>query len=127
VTYLAEITVDNSQMLLRPGMTATAIVTVLSVKNGLLVPNLALRFLPSASTEAEGSFFSRMLPGPPERKKENDAPATLNNPRVWVVRDGKPAAIPVVPGSSNGKFTEIKSGAVTAGMPLIVETLKVTK
>jgi HlyD family secretion protein len=53
-----------------------------------------------------------------------ESSAALNNPHVWVVRDGKPQPIQVTLGSTDGKLTEIKSGQVTPGMPLIVEALK---
>ena len=63
VTYLAEISVNNDELLLRPGMTATATITVQSIPNALLVSNHALRFLPSASdTDSSSTSF---LPGPP--------------------------------------------------------------
>jgi HlyD family secretion protein len=48
VTYKAILTVDNSDLLLRPGMTATAQISVQEVTDALLVPNAALRFTPPA-------------------------------------------------------------------------------
>src|SRR5277367_5538275 len=57
VTYLADISVDNEQLLLRPGMTATATITVLSLRDALLVSNHALRFLPSNGVKAGGGAF----------------------------------------------------------------------
>jgi HlyD family secretion protein len=124
VTYLAEITVNNDELLLRPGMTATATITVQSVPHALLVSNHALRFLPSTSDKDSSS--SSFLPGPPNSNQNanTESSAALNNPRVWVVRDGRPAPIMVTVGASDGKQTEVRSGQVTAGMPLIVETLK---
>jgi HlyD family secretion protein len=124
VTYLAEISVDNDELLLRPGMTATATITVQSVPNALLVSNHALRFLPSASDS--GSSSRSFLPGPPGRDQnaKTESSAALNNPRVWVVRDGRPSPISVVVGASDGKLTEIRPGQVTPGMQLIVEALK---
>lgn len=124
VTYLAEISVNNDELLLRPGMTATATITVQSVPHALLVSNHALRFLPTAS-DKEGSSRS-FLPGPPNWNQNANAESTaaLNNPRVWVVRDGRPSPIAVSVGASDGKQSEVRSGQVTAGMPLIVETLK---
>jgi len=124
VTYMAAISVENDELLLRPGMTATASITVLARKDAMLVPNHALRFLPATTNGTGGGFFSKMLPSPGGQKKQAEAPSALNNPRVWVVRDGKPVAIPVTIGASDGKFTEIKSSGLTDGMPLIVETLK---
>ena len=125
VTYLAVISVANDELLLRPGMTATAGITVLSLKNALLAPNHALRFAPSATIETGGGFFSRLAPNPGAgTKKESEAPAALNNPRLWVVQNGKPFPIPVTLGATDGKLTEIKSGNVAPGAALIVETLR---
>ena len=124
VTYLAEISVNNDELLLRPGMTATATITVQSVPHALLVSNHALRFLPSTSGKDSGS--GSFLPAPPSSNQNAnvESSAALNNPRVWVARDGKPSPIVVAVGASDGKQTEIRSGQVTVGMPLIVETLK---
>jgi HlyD family secretion protein len=126
VTYLAAISVENPQLLLRPGMTATANITVLSLKNAVLAPNHAFRFTPSAAAESGGGFFSMLAPsfGP---KKETVAPAALNNPRVWIVRNGEPSPIAVTLGATDGKFTEIKSANVAPGQELIVEALKDSK
>jgi len=48
VTYQGVLSVDNSQGLLKPGMTATADITVKIVPNVLTIPNGALRFSPNA-------------------------------------------------------------------------------
>ena len=49
VTYKAVLSIDNSELLLRPGMTATAEIVVEQVKDALLVPNAALRFSPASA------------------------------------------------------------------------------
>ena len=124
VTYLAEIAVNNDELLLRPGMTATATITVQSIPHALLVSNHALRFLPSTNnTDSNSTSF---LPGPPNSNQDANAEssAALNNPRVWVAREGRPSPISVAVGATDGKLTEIRSGQVTPGMPLIVEALK---
>ena len=124
VTYLAEIAVNNDELLLRPGMTATATITVQSVPHALLVSNHALRFLPTASDASSSS--TSFLPAPPSTNQNASAEssAALNNPRVWVVRDRKPSPISVATGATDGKLTEIRSGQITPGTPLIVEVLK---
>src|SRR5262249_3110597 len=48
VTYVTVIDVENSELLLRPGMTATVTFEVAKVANALRVPNAALRFTPEA-------------------------------------------------------------------------------
>jgi HlyD family secretion protein len=74
VTYLAEISVNNDELLLRPGMTATATITVQSIPHALLVSNHALRFLPSASdTEAA-------VPHPSSRRRPARTRMRTRNP-----------------------------------------------
>ena len=46
VTYETILTVDNSDLSLRPGMTANAVITVQQLQDVILVPNAALRFTP---------------------------------------------------------------------------------
>jgi HlyD family secretion protein len=46
VTYKTLLKVDNPDLALRPGMTATADIVVQKIENALLVPNAALRFAP---------------------------------------------------------------------------------
>jgi HlyD family secretion protein len=124
VTYLAEISVNNDELLLRPGMTATATITVQSIPHALLVSNHALRFLPSANENASGSTSFLPAPSSMNQNASAESSAALNNPRVWIVRNGKPSPISVTAGSTDGKLTEIRSGQVKPGMPLIVEVLK---
>jgi HlyD family secretion protein len=52
VTYLTYLDVDNADLSLRPGMTATATITATQRKDVLLVPNTALRFTPTRGPRA---------------------------------------------------------------------------
>ena len=52
VTYLTYLEVDNSDLSLRPGMTATATITATQRNDVLLVPNSALRFSPATPAPA---------------------------------------------------------------------------
>src|ERR1700761_997153 len=47
VTYKGILLVQNRQLLLKPGMTATATITAARLSNALQVPNAALRFMPA--------------------------------------------------------------------------------
>ena len=66
VTYKAVLSTDNSDLLLRPGMTATAEIIVQQVTKALTVPNAALRYAPPAKQSSERtSLLRRLLPGTP--------------------------------------------------------------
>jgi HlyD family secretion protein len=60
VTYTTIVEVDNPEMKLRPGMTATASIVTGEAKNVLRVPNSALRFNPSLSPEEMQALMASM-------------------------------------------------------------------
>jgi HlyD family secretion protein len=130
VTYETVLNVDNSDLSLRPGMTATADITVQKLENALLVPNAALRFTPPVrekeASSSKGSLVSKLLPHPPRRpaKRAEGRTADGRQPRVWMLRDGQLIAIAVTTGATDGAMTEVTSGDVEPGMELVVDTLK---
>lgn len=103
VTYEAQLEVNNDDLMLRPGMTATVDIVVMEVEDRLLVPNAALRYAP-----------------PPD---EQDAPAPAPGPSVWTLKDGKPSRISITTGTSNGSWTEVASGGIAPGTPVIVDQM----
>ena len=122
VTYKAVLDIDNSELLLRPGMTATAEINVTEVKDALLVPNAALRFAPSTTKKSSNrSLLSQLLPGRPQFRPATPRQEAGQNGAVWLLQDGEPVAVKVVIGVSDGKNTEIKSGDLKAGQALIVD------
>ena len=60
VTYTTIVAVENPEMKLRPGMTATVSMVVGEAKNKLLVPNSALRFTPQFTQEEMQAMFESM-------------------------------------------------------------------
>lgn len=125
VTYKAVLTVDNSHLLLRPGMTATATITVKDVKDAILVPNAALRFTPTATTAGDSrSILQQLMPrGPPRRPAATRPDARGPNRTVWVLRNGAPVSVAVTVGVSDGKLTEIKTGEIKPGDRVIVDAV----
>lgn len=126
VTYTTHLSVDNSELLLRPGMTATAEIAVRTVADALLIPSEALRFAPPAApvSESGGGLLSRLLPRPPVRAT---APAaansgTGNRRHVWVLREGSAVEIAVTTGLSDGQKTEIVGGDLQPGDSVIVDS-----
>ena len=127
VTYEADLEVDNGELTLRPGMSATATILANERSNVLLVPNAALRFTPEAQAQAPadaagGGLAARLLPrfprgGTPRRAGTTTAAAR----QVWVLQDGRPVALAVQPGVSDGRMTEVTGGALREGVAVIVD------
>jgi HlyD family secretion protein len=120
VTYKAILSVDNADLALRPGMTATSQITVQEKTNALLVPNAALRYSPPPAAKQQsfsltGLFMPRMPRGEKPIKKE-----TIANERVvWALKDGTPQSITITTGSTDGKMTEVVKGDLAVDTPLI--------
>ncbi|MGA1790813.1 MAG: efflux RND transporter periplasmic adaptor subunit, partial [bacterium] len=131
VTYETVLNVDNSDLLLRPGMTATADIIVKKVKDGILIPNAALRFTPpvqqnNTSKESRG-LVGALLPRPPRRNHQatqrQDKTANSHQKRIWHLKEGIPVPRTVTTGASDGQMTEVVAGEVKPGLPLIVDVM----
>jgi HlyD family secretion protein len=125
VTYLTYLDVDNADLSLRPGMTATATITATQRKNVLLVPNTSLRFTPTTEHAAApgGGLGSSLIPRMPGRTRRSAAvgASTAGAKQVWVLRDGAAVPVAVTPGISDGRMTEITGGDLQAGMLVITD------
>ncbi len=124
VTYLTYLDVDNADLSLRPGMTATATIVATQRKDVLLVPNTALSFAPSTpAAAAKKGITAGLVMGPPRNPRQSAAvsASTAGARQVWMLRDGVPVAVPVTPGISDGRLTEIVRGDLQAGMAVITD------
>lgn len=74
VTYTTIVEVNNPEMKLRPGMTATVSVVTGEAKNVLRVPNSALRFNPSLSPEEMRELMESMRQEMRERREGSSRP-----------------------------------------------------
>jgi HlyD family secretion protein len=122
VTYETLLSVDNSDLLLRPGMTATAEILVLRFDDVLLVPNAALRFNPPKRPDQRrsgGGLVSMLLPRPPQSPKPTRV--AEQGARIWVLRDGAPASVSIETGASDGILTQLVSGPLDAGTEVLVD------
>ncbi len=123
VTYLTHLDVDNSDLSLRPGMTATATITATNRQDVLLVPNSALRFTPGTANTAapRNSVMAALTPRMPggQRRQNTAGASTATARQVWVLREAVPLAVAVTPGISDGRMTEITSGDLQLGMHVI--------
>jgi HlyD family secretion protein len=110
VTYQAVLTVNNDDLLLRPGMTATANIVTLTRKNVLLIPNRALRFAPPAT----------MLSRAQRTRLQRDT----GKERVWLLTPEGPQPVAVTTGPTDGEWTELASGDIKPGAKLIVDLVQ---
>jgi HlyD family secretion protein len=96
VTYDVVVNVDNTDLALKPGMTTSTQIITDQRAHVLRVPDPALRYTPASIPREEG------------------------NARLWLLRDGRPVPVAVVPGLDDDSFTELKSGDVQPGDQVIV-------
>ncbi|MCI2399537.1 efflux RND transporter periplasmic adaptor subunit [Aliiroseovarius subalbicans] len=125
VTYKAILSVANDDLLLRPGMTATADITVARHEQALLVPNGALRFAPpqvveekAEENEAGGGLLALLIP-------DNEEDNRVRSDRsVWVLRDGVALEVSVEKGDTDGQMTQILSGDIVVGDQVITDMIE---
>lgn len=122
VSYETILALDNKDLMLRPGMTATARIVVEEIKDALLLPNAALRFTPPATEEKEKrSFMDQLFPrwgGRPNRPKKDE---NSKEKQVWILKEQQPSAITIKTGASDGRMTQLLEGELQAGAELLVD------
>lgn len=122
VTYTTTLDVDNSDLSLRPGMTATANIVAVERNNVLLVPNTALRFVPSVQADAAApSLLSRMMPGGNRRAKVVRMDTRPGLRQIWVLQEGQAVPLQVTTGISDGRRTEVVGDDLAEGLLVITE------
>jgi HlyD family secretion protein len=104
VTYAAVIDVDNADLKLRPGMTATVTIKSAEVTNVTRLPNSALRYHPSPQLDDKGN---KIVEEPLPKLEPGQG-------RIYVVTSDKPGKEKIEPrtievGITDGVNTEVKS------------------
>lgn len=108
VTYQGVLLVKNDGGLLKPGMTATAEIDAANVKDALLVPNTALRYVPPEDVKAKAP------PAPPTMNGANAG-------RVWTEEGASLKPHDIRLGSTDGRFTQVLSGDLKAGDAVVTD------
>lgn len=114
VSYEVTINVDNKDLSLRPGMSATADIIVAEKKNVLLLPVSALFFQPQKQ-EIRTKKKTTSLFGPPmpPRHKNTTKPKDKQTnageeKQIWVLQGGNPIQRMIKVGISDGKNVEVE-------------------
>jgi HlyD family secretion protein len=136
IAYTAILSVQNPELILRPGMTATAEIVTSERRNVLLVPNAALRFSPEreaarAARNSKGGVTDVLVPrrGGRGGRGGNRADREVaigrgSRQTVYIVgADGAPQPIRVTVGETNGSETEVIGSGLREGMEVITGQL----
>jgi HlyD family secretion protein len=130
VTYVTTLDVDNTDLSLRPGMTAAATIVATERNGVLLVPNTALRFSPTtagngAAAAPSSSILSKMMPRMPRSTTPRRATETNGGApglrQIWVLKDGQAVAQEVKTGISDGRHTEVTGEGLAEGLAIITD------
>jgi HlyD family secretion protein len=114
VTYETVLEVDNSELLLRPGMTATAEILTSSINDAVLVPNAALRFtpqgveIPGAPAQSQSrSPLSAIMPQIRRPGGAGQQGGARRMGRAWMMENGKPELVLFRTGATDGRMTQV--------------------
>ncbi|BDU74789.1 efflux RND transporter periplasmic adaptor subunit [Mesoterricola silvestris] len=132
--------VYRGDLALFPGMTANCTIVTKEREQVLRVPSAALRFNPAAflkDSDAKGPAGAPAGPAQPGGQQRpggqggrpggpGKGMVARREDRVWILVNGKPKALPVKVGASDGMFTEVSGEGVTEGIVVLtgVEDLK---
>jgi HlyD family secretion protein len=146
VTYVAVIGVDNSDLKLKPGMTANVSVQIQKKDDVLKIPSAALRFKPKfGKDEKAGRGAGEGRGGDPKAVKDSGGAAVgapqkgagsgskgglpgagkrVATQKVYKLSgEGKPVGVSITTGLSDGGFVELVGGELKENDELIVEQL----
>ncbi len=120
VTYDAVIDVDNSDLRLRPGMTANVTVIYAERQGVLSIPNAALRFhLAGAAPSGSSSGGAR-----PHGRRGAPAADEANEARtIYVLRGAEPPAVQIHSGLTDGTRTEVVDGELKEGDAVVIDSV----
>ena len=121
VNYEARLAVDNTDGLLRPGMTASATIATANTGTRLLVPNSALRFDPDAGKKAaQGSGPGLQVRVGLGEEEQRAGIGVGSRQTVQVLKaDGTLEPIEVITGQSDGRMTAVQSDKLKPGMKVV--------
>jgi HlyD family secretion protein len=132
VTYDAVVDVNNPDLALKPGMTATVTFVYAEKDDALRVPNAALRFRPppgmlrpkdgagAGRGEARGGASASPAADEGASRAKQDRPGDGAR-AVWVLREGKPQQVRIRTGISDGTSTEVVEGQLEPGDLVITD------
>ena len=128
ISYKTVLTVNNDDLSLRPGMTATAEIVTARRDDVLLAPNAALRYAPPAEAPAAQparGVVGNLMPRPPAAaQRPAGAPPGPRPQQLWILQDGTAVPLAVSAGASDGTHTEVSGEGLREGLQVITERVE---
>lgn len=126
VTYVVVVTVDNSDLKLKPGMTANVSIEAAKKDDVLMLPPAALRFKPKGKSDAaqgkgNGNGDRSGASGQRPSGGGKGGSGKGKGQQVYLLKEGKPAAVAVKTGIANNSSIELVEGDLKEGDEVIVE------
>ena len=121
VTYETVVVVNNEELLLRPGMTATAQINTKQSLDKLMIPNGTLRFKPKIQLEQKANAMN-LVQGPRRPQGENiskDLGKKELSP-IYILENNQPKRIMVKVLETDGKTTTVESNDLKVDDELII-------
>ena len=128
VTYTTIVEVDNPNLKLLPGMTATVSIIVAQAENVLLIPNAALRYSPQFSEkELEQLVEDRQKTNPksgnisPDKKKpQSQDQRREDRQNIWILDETSTLkSILVKTGVTDNSYSELLEGMLEEGQTIV--------
>ncbi len=118
VTYIVVVQVDNKELQLKPGMTANVSIETGRREGVLRLPSAALRFRPK--TVADSKERKQNATGQkPSGMGKGKAAGTQQ--KVYLLKEGKPVAVPVTTGLADASYIELVEGNLKEGDEVVTE------
>ena len=129
VSYTTMIDVDNPDLALKPGMTATVRIETARTDDTLRVPAAAVRFRPTADVlQAIGHAADPTTPRAtrsasgarsPNASAARRSPGEGGRSAIWTLADGRLERVPVEIGVSDGAMVAVKAQTLTEGATVV--------
>jgi len=115
VSYTTMIDVENADLALKPGMTATVRIETARSDDTLRVPAAAVRFRPTADVLQAMGQSTGVNRTTGRQPRATGAAEPTSRAVIWMLADGRLTRVPVELGVSDGALVGVKAPSLTEG------------
>jgi HlyD family secretion protein len=126
VTYIVVVNVDNTDLKLKPGMTANVSIEVARKEDVLKLPPAALRFKPKSKGDEPKEKRQAGAPSPGAGREAGGKPGGRKGnggQQVYILKENRPVAVPVKTGIANNSSIELAESTLKEGDEVIIEQI----